>query len=63
VTARFVSYDEEAKTSASTQRVNEEQAQELTADAAVGILDGRVQEKHGQSTDAVQESEPIDVIR
>lgn len=63
VTARFVSYDQDASTSASAQRVNEEQAQELTANSTVAILDGRVQEKHGQSTDAVKESDPIDVIR
>lgn len=59
----FVSYNENAKTSTSSPRVNEQQFEELTADAAVSILNGRVQEKQGQSTDAVQERDPIDVIR
>ncbi|MFQ3308486.1 MAG: hypothetical protein ACI977_000724 [Candidatus Nanohaloarchaea archaeon] len=63
VTAKFVTYDEDAKTSTSASRVNEKQAQEVTADAAVAILNGRIQKKHGESTSAVEESEPIDVIR
>jgi hypothetical protein len=64
---RTVSYDEDARTSASAPRVNEEQLNELAAivESPFAVLDGKVQERN-QSTDAVydqpQDYAEIDVI-
>lgn len=54
---RNVSYDGEVRTSASATRVNEEQLNELAAmvESPFAVLNGEVQAREGQSTDAVYE--------
>lgn len=65
---RHLTYDEDSRTSTSATRVNEDQLNELAAEVECpfAVLDGKVQAREGQSTEAVYDQPSdygeIDVI-
>lgn len=61
---RVVSYDEDARTSATARRASEDHFGEITrmAGSPQDILNGKVMDREGQSTETVTEYEPIDRI-